>query len=144
VELPVRAAVSRTTKRSSHGRLPALSELETDRATVPVVNLESLHWQSTVLVTMISTLEARRPGVAEFDMPAVKIMFRVTQIVRFLPVPERGIRFRNFRPPKFQRHPHKFTLHPTRWLLLGTRPGQSSRNAHLSFPTSAAKLSRCI
>ncbi len=104
VEHPVRATVSRTTKRSSHGRLPALNELETDRATVPVVNLESLHWQSTVLVTMISTLEAR-PGVAEFDMPAVKIMFRVTQIVRFLPVPERGIRFRNFRP-KFQRHPH--------------------------------------
>jgi hypothetical protein len=35
--------------------------------------------------------ETRR--VAEFDMPAVKIMFHVSQIVRFLL--ERGLRFRN-------------------------------------------------
>ena len=34
-----------------------------------------------------------RERVAKFDKPAVKIMFQVTQIVRFLP--ERGLRFRN-------------------------------------------------
>ena len=40
---------------------------------------------------LLSDREPER--VAEFDKPAVKIMFQVTQIVRFLP--ERGLRFRN-------------------------------------------------
>ncbi len=34
-----------------------------------------------------------RDRFAKFDKPTVKIMFQVTQIVRFLP--ERGLRFRN-------------------------------------------------
>jgi hypothetical protein len=38
-----------------------------------------------------------RDRAAKFDKPAVKIMFQVTQIVRFLLEPrvERGLRFRN-------------------------------------------------
>jgi hypothetical protein len=59
------------------------SELESDRAMV--ANLELL--EPMVVVSM-----RPRPS-RQVRQPAVKIMFQVTQIVRFLL--ERGLRFRN-------------------------------------------------
>jgi hypothetical protein len=44
-------------------------------------------------VLRLVTMTRRRDQAAKFDKPAVKIMFQVTQIVRFLL--ERGLRFRN-------------------------------------------------
>ena len=61
------------------------NELESDRAMVPVANLELL--ESMVLITM-----RPRPS-GRVRHPAVKIMFQITRIVRFLL--ERGLRFRN-------------------------------------------------
>ncbi len=46
-----------------------------------------------VLVTMNPSVTRLGDRAAKFDKPAVKIMFQVTQIVRFLL--ERGLRFRN-------------------------------------------------
>jgi Cys-tRNA synthase (O-phospho-L-seryl-tRNA:Cys-tRNA synthase) len=62
-------------------------EVESDRAMAR--NLESL--ESMVLVTMRP--RPSRHWLAKFDKPAVRIMFQVTQIARFLL--ERGLRFRN-------------------------------------------------
>ena len=45
------------------------------------------------LVTTARETETEPPSHLKFDNPAVKIMFQVTQIVRFLL--ERGLRFRH-------------------------------------------------
>ena len=63
------------------------NERESVRATV--MNLESVG----VRVDGAGYDETETEPPLEFDKPAVKIMFQVTQIVRFLP--ERGLRFRN-------------------------------------------------
>ncbi len=63
------------------------NELESDRAMV--TNLESFG----VRRSRWCWLRWDRDRAAKFDKPAVKIMFQVTQIVRFLL--EGGLRFRN-------------------------------------------------
>ena len=64
------------------------SELECARA---MVNLEFKLLEPMLLVTGHETAETE--SRAKFDEPAVKIMFQVTQIVRFLL--ERHLRFRH-------------------------------------------------
>ncbi len=67
------------------------NELESDRAMV--MNLKVLVSMARVLVTMKPSVTRLGDRATKFDKPAVKIMFQVTQIVRFLL--ERGLRFRN-------------------------------------------------
>ncbi len=65
------------------------NELESDSAMV--MNLESFGVDGAGY----DETETEPPSSTKSDKPAVKIMFQVTQIVRFLL--ERGLRFRNLK-----------------------------------------------